>query len=313
MQHAVMPVMPVMPVIPNNIHQIWFQGENVIPAKYRAFQSTWKDTVKHPSYTYNFWDISSIENLLTGGQISHRWNKTYHSFPTMIQKIDFAKYIILYMFGGIYIDMDVFSISPLSKLQNTLSNKDFVVFEHNTPCITITMNKLMGLQGDSLINNAVILSSIGNPKMRTIIETCCDAQARWKKNFLSLQLRCLVTTGPIVFTNCIRKFENWETMVMPAVMFEPFTTLEMARLSIKEWEEEQNGNNNGDNVQNGDNYGGQEYDLLMKFLSTRKDMTNVIGIHVLDLNWFKNGKNNWKFRAYRGIQKVKKNIISVYK
>jgi hypothetical protein len=50
---------------------------------------------------------------------------------------------------------------------------------------------------------------------------------------------------------------------------------------------------------------------LISFLKTRKNMKNVVGVHVLDLNWFKNGKNNWKFRAYRTLQKVKKGIISV--
>ena len=33
-----------------------------------------------------------------------KYLKTYNAFPLMIQKIDFAKYVILYHYGGIYID-----------------------------------------------------------------------------------------------------------------------------------------------------------------------------------------------------------------
>lgn len=280
--------------IPSNIHQIWFQGKNEIPRKYLEFSKTW---VHQQSHTYNFWDSTSIDALFSSKQIDPLWRSVYHGFPTMIQKIDFAKYVILYMFGGVYIDMDVFAVRDLSFMSDLLSKKDFIVFQHNTPCITITMNKMMGLQGTKLINNAVIFSSRRNEKMRIIINTCCAAQLHWRKNLFSLQLRCLVTTGPIVFTNCIRQFEDWESYVMPAEMFEPYTTLEMTKLSDYF---------NNEQIE-------VDYDKVIKFLISHKDMSRVVGIHVLDLNWFKNGKNNWKFKAYRSIQKIKKSIIAAYR
>lgn len=282
--------------IPHCIHQIWFQGSSVVPVKYSIFQETWK---QEKDFEYAFWEERSIDSLMDSVPFS-KWKTTYHSFPTMIQKIDFAKYVILYMHGGVYIDMDVFAVHSLKDFlrEQHTKNLDFIVFQHNTPCITVTMNKMMGLEGSRIINNAVIFSAPENPKIKMIINACCDAQSGWKKNFLSLQLRCLVTTGPIVFTNCIRKIPNWKGFTFPADIFEPYTTLEMATLSTLYRDVAHN-----ETV--------ESCMHLISFLKTRKNMKNVVGVHVLDLNWFENGKNNWKFRAYRTLQKVKKGIISV--
>jgi mannosyltransferase OCH1-like enzyme len=206
----------------------------------------------------------------------------------MIQKIDFAKYVILYLHGGIYIDMDVFAVGTGLLHQLTDNGLNFIVFEHNTPSITITMNKFMGLKGNKLINNAVICSSKKNENMKKIIDACCFAQLDWKKNMVSLQLRCLVTTGPVVFTNCIRRFPDWEKFCFPAKTFEPYTTLEMVNLSTDT----------------------SSTHLFMRHLMEGANMEDVIGIHVLDLSWFKNGKQNWKFKSYSSLQTIKKSFLN---
>ncbi len=277
--------------IPFIIHQIWFQGFEHIPPKYAKFSETWKNQTL---FTYEFWDETRIRTILN---ISPSWRKTFDSFPTMIQKIDFAKYLILFIYGGVYIDMDVFSVQPLEEFMKKHKNSSFLVFEHNTPCITITVNKLLGLEGKKIINNAVIFATPKHWRIQEIIRTCQYAQANWKKNWLSLQLRCLVTTGPIVFTNCIRKTNNWRKHVLPANIFEPFTTIEMVKLS-----------NNMENsiIPRGPNE--DQYDYLMNFLKSSSRMdSSTVGVHVLDLNWFKNGKENWKFRAFKKMHKVIKN------
>lgn len=269
--------------IPHIIHQIWFQGESVIPEKYRAFRKTWKD---QDTFRYEFWDEERICNLM---DFFPEYRATYISFPTMIQKIDFAKYVILYVYGGAYIDMDVFAVADLSSFLHTQSNMSFIVFQHNTPSITITVNKFMGLDGNKIINNAVIFCTSRNERMVSIIETCQNAQANWRKNWLSLQLRCLVTTGPIVFTNCIRKMDGWKSCVLPCEIFEPFTTLDMMKMSEKCTHKEN---------------GFVNYDDLMSFFRNSQPIPTTVGIHVLDLNWFKNGKENWKFKAFKKMQKI---------
>jgi len=283
-----------MSTIPRVVHQIWFQGAEQIPNKYVAFQRTW---IAQDDITYSFWDQHRIKALFDTVEIDD-WRNTYESLPSMIQKIDFAKYVILYIHGGMYIDMDVFCVRPIASFLDAWQHADFLVFEHNTPGITVTMNKLMGLHGKVIINNAVICTIPRNAKLGKVIESCCRAHTNWRKNWLSLQLRCLVTTGPIVFTNTLRRFTDWRRFTLPAVVFEPFTTLEMIKimdLFAAAFDD-------------------HDYVELMRHLVDRcRHPDRVVGIHVLDLNWFKNGKGNWKFRVYRTIQSAKKKIISLTK
>jgi hypothetical protein len=284
--------------IPRVIHQIWFQGSPNLPEKYRKFQQTWKETT---GFKYEFWDAERIESLLV---YDNKWKETYHSFPTMIQKIDFAKYLILFVHGGIYVDMDAFAFPDtnvrLEDLLTAKKNVDFLVFQHNTPSGTVTFNKCMGLVGMKIINNAVIFSTRNNKKMKLIILSCMQAQKRWKRKCLSLQLRCLVTTGPIVFTNCVRSIPGWKECMMPYKMFEPYTTFEMENMFplYKKWKKLQENQVNQDNQEKDEL---NEWEKLILFLSTQRDMEGTIAVHVLDLSWFKNGKDNWKFKTFRSL------------
>src|SRR5436309_2112710 len=98
--------------IPKKFHQIWFQGQARMPARYLAYQKALKDL--HPGYEYEFWDEPRIAHLL-----QRRYPTFYQlwcSLPFMIQKIDAAKLFILHRYGGIYMDLDmepIRSIEPL--------------------------------------------------------------------------------------------------------------------------------------------------------------------------------------------------------
>jgi mannosyltransferase OCH1-like enzyme len=269
--------------IPRIIHQIWFQGEKHLPEKYLCFSDTWKAQTE---FLYMFWDQNEIERLLY--RFFPRWIAIYHSYPTMIQKIDLAKYMILFYYGGVYIDMDVFRVSDLGSFLNSQSQKSFIVFEHNAPYLTVSINKMMGLSGNRIINNAVIFSSPRHFRLKTLLDSCHFAQQHnWTKNVLSLQLRCLVTTGPIIFTNSIRTTEDWQSCVLHHSYFEPYTTLDMLHMSNIF----SNGSGKTDHVK------------MMEWIC-EQNVGNSIGVHALDLSWFKNGKDNWKFRAFQSMQNI---------
>lgn len=100
--------------IPKIIHQIWFQGKNKIPKKYILFQQKWK--ILHKNFKYKFWDEKKISNL-----IYKKYNFFYSiwiKLPYMIQKIDSAKIIILFSYGGVFVDMDMEPIMNIDSLLN---------------------------------------------------------------------------------------------------------------------------------------------------------------------------------------------------
>ena len=97
--------------IPHIIHQIWFQGYDNIPKHLLEYHNSWVE--KHPDYEIIVWDEERMNNLVDEiGWMSD----LYYGYEKMIQKIDIIKYVILYYFGGIYVDIDIMCIKPLDEL-----------------------------------------------------------------------------------------------------------------------------------------------------------------------------------------------------
>ena len=99
--------------IPKIIHQIWWQGEEKISKRHTKNRKTW--FMNHPEWTLELWDKVRFEKLLKKLN-NNLYNRLYHNLPYMIQKIDFCKYVIIYEFGGVYVDMDTKSEKSLNNL-----------------------------------------------------------------------------------------------------------------------------------------------------------------------------------------------------
>ena len=97
--------------IPKIIHQVFFGADK--PAKHLiAISETWKE--KHPDWEYRFWDRKTIEQFIASD--FQDLIPLFHSFPFDIQRWNFVRYLILYRFGGLYVDMDYECIEPLDSL-----------------------------------------------------------------------------------------------------------------------------------------------------------------------------------------------------
>ena len=194
--------------IPKIIHQIWFQGQEFIPKHLVNYQNTWKE--KNKDYQYMFWDENSIKDLIKRANVD--WiTETYNDFPLMIQKIDFAKYIILYYLGGIYIDMDMKclkSLNSLLELQNIKTKK--VVLSSLT--YDLTQRIVFLLSGNfsitNLVNNGVIMCE---SKHEIILNTMKygyknkDNFFKNKSNFLYI----FYSTGPLALSNSLIDYTNY--------------------------------------------------------------------------------------------------------
>lgn len=211
--------------IPKIIHQIWFQGEDFIPEHLISYQKSWKE--KNKDYQYMFWDENSIKDLIK--QVNVNWiTETYNNFPLMIQKIDFAKYIILYYIGGIYIDMDMKclkSIDNLIELPN-IKKKKVVVSNLTYDFIQRVIFLLSGnFNVKNLVNNGVIMCE---PKHEIILNTMKygyqnkDNFFKNKSNFLYI----FYSTGPLALSNALidytskNKYSSNEIEILDQSYFE---------------------------------------------------------------------------------------------
>ena len=88
--------------IPKIIHQTAPRDETKWKGIWKQCQESWK---KHfPDYKYMLWTDEDLDELI---RVKYPWfYDTYSNYPRNINKIDAARYFILYEHGGIYADMD---------------------------------------------------------------------------------------------------------------------------------------------------------------------------------------------------------------
>ena len=108
-------------LIPKIAHQIWFQDKNKINKEpYQTCHKTCLTKLKLFNWKHIIWDDKSIRKLITVHY--PQYLSLYNYFDIMVQKIDLAKYIIIYHYGGVYIDMDMDCVKDLTKLINKQTN-----------------------------------------------------------------------------------------------------------------------------------------------------------------------------------------------
>ena len=143
-------------MIPKLIHQVFWKFTekdlHEIPSFQRCVSET-KDFCQEHGYEYKMWGLKECEELICDKYLHYvdLWN----SFRYPIQKCDFIRYLILYEYGGWYVDCDAFPIQDLS----SLSDKDevFTTWDDDKK---------------RLPYNAVLASSVKNPLFLNIMITC---------------------------------------------------------------------------------------------------------------------------------------------
>jgi mannosyltransferase OCH1-like enzyme len=81
-------------MIPKIIHQIWTQGCDKIPEKYKSYINGWKSLEKD-GYLYKCWDDESIERLIE--VFDKSLINIYKYFDLPQQRSDLGRYIIIYI------------------------------------------------------------------------------------------------------------------------------------------------------------------------------------------------------------------------
>ena len=192
--------------IPKIIHQIWFQGKDKIPEKYHKNIESIKNHYK--TWTYILWTDESIRQLLNEEEL-----KLYNEYKYMHQKIDFSKYVILYKYGGMYIDIDALSIKPIDPLLEQYKDKDLIISATNTDYVAA----IILCSKPKCINNGIIISTPNHYILKKIIEYCLQNKDTGYNYFTSI----VSTTGPDMFTKIIDKYKTDKTLILPHDYLEP--------------------------------------------------------------------------------------------
>ena len=147
-------------MIPRIVHQIWWQGVDAIPPRYRRLRDSWMR--HHPGWRFECWDEVKSRALMR--QCYAGFYDMFDAYPLDIQRIDSIRYFILNAFGGVYLDMDMECLRPIDDL---IENKTFL------------------LSQTLIYNNAVMGSSAAHPFWTILFERLGSYRAPaglWEKS-----------------------------------------------------------------------------------------------------------------------------------
>ena len=196
-------------MIPKIIHQIWFQGLKNLPQEYELKRRTW--TKLNPYYEYIVWDEESMNYIISN--IYPQYLKVFNNFKFMHQKIDFFKYLVLYIFGGIYSDMDTVNLNPLDSLLDKFPNSEIIVGK-----LAVNNVESYMLSGfPETINNGIIMGV----RKHNIFKELIDSILLNKNKYFTKYSEINNTTGPSFFTKIINKFKNNKITILDSNYLEP--------------------------------------------------------------------------------------------
>ena len=182
--------------IPQIIHQTW--KDDNIPDRFHAFVRSWR--VHHPGWEYILWTDASSRHFIQ--MHFPDFLPLYDRYPTAIQKVDAARYLILYKLGGIFADLDVECMKNLVPL---LGNAQFIAGKE-------PVEHAIQHHKDYIISNAIMAASPQSGFLHAIYnELTSGFPASIKQpNFDAV----LNTTGPFMLTRAYANYPNKNEMAI---------------------------------------------------------------------------------------------------
>jgi len=182
-------------MIPRIIHQVYgiFQdGKSLsnIPIFEECNQKTISFAKEH-HYDYRLWDHQDAINLIH--KYYPQYKQLWEDFTQPIMKADFIRYLILYHYGGIYIDMDIYPIQPFDDL---LDNEQvFAKWSNDTK--SLPYNALMMSEK----HNVVFWDIAAHSKISFYDKIKIDVYQEWKGRLV------FQTTGHFMINRVLKKYK----------------------------------------------------------------------------------------------------------
>lgn len=179
-------------MIPKIIHQIYFNLHNKELYEIDLFKKS-SDKIQelHPDYKYILWTEYACDKLVKE-KLPEQYN-FYKSMRYDIQRIDYMRFVILYIYGGIYSDLDLI---PIQKFDRVL----------NKPFFVNTLKKLIPNHNESVQND--FMGSVKGFKLWDILIKNCENNYNKKASMSVYNVRkarfVLQTTGPRYFSRILK-------------------------------------------------------------------------------------------------------------
>jgi mannosyltransferase OCH1-like enzyme len=174
--------------IPHIIHQTW--KNSTLPPK---FLPLYHELIEHhPDWEYKLWTDQDNDNFVA--QHYPSYFPTYQKFEKKIFRIDAVRYLYMYHYGGVYMDLDMRVYRNIGPL---IDNAKGVVVAR------------MGSDEEFIhsIPNAWMASPPKNPFWLCLLNEIKEASEKgryWSRNYWEAEWR----TGPIMFKSVVDRYKR---------------------------------------------------------------------------------------------------------
>lgn len=115
--------------ISNNIHQIFFTVKsNTLSDELRTARDSWLK--QHKNFNHYLWNETSVIHFIR--RYYPHLEPLYKSYNYWVRRVNVARYLILYHYGGWYVDLDMTCVRSLQELGEKAARLNKSVVQHYT-------------------------------------------------------------------------------------------------------------------------------------------------------------------------------------
>lgn len=159
--------------IPRIIHQTYKTRH--LPEFWKNTPDSWKE--HHPSWKYIFWDDEKCRALVA--KFFPKFLKIFDSYPYPIQRADSVRYLMLYIYGGLYADLDMMAKKPVDDL-----------FYHNADVYLLTT------PNTGIVTNCFMASRARSKFWKHVLRTMREISINPNPLWVTKHVIVMNTTGP---------------------------------------------------------------------------------------------------------------------
>lgn len=218
-------------VLDKNIFICWFQGQEHLNTHPKA--SLFNENLKNWKLLNPEWNIQLVtDNDLKNAckKFSKECLDLYNSFDLIHLKIDLGRYVLLYLYGGMYIDMDMYVLRSLKSsiqfqklIDKAIDNKHILGLSSLNLDI---QESFMFIGRPQVVNNAMMISTKHNPLLFLAIQKIISKSKKYST--LNAYSKIQQLTGPIFINKFFSKFidhllttSKFHIEIFPHYYFEP--------------------------------------------------------------------------------------------
>ena len=189
--------------VPMIFHRTWKTNDlNSMPQKWKKAYHDCTNIYKHFNYKMILWTDESMRDFVSNNYL---WFlKQYDSYPYHIQRVDAARYLILYHYGGIYQDLDIKCVKSLEQIRRVMAL--------NQKEVLIPRTKPIGFSND------IMMSTQGNPFLFKLIKALSTSNKWYGSPYLTV----MFSTGPMFLSTIYHQLtqeENFSIAILPHEMY----------------------------------------------------------------------------------------------